>query len=94
MQILPDYGFAYIIDEVTGPVVPKHAWYYDAVHNDFMLKPIMMLEETTGPTVLVRIKDLTLKFQQVGTFLLLMTTPRPLTLFPSPNVHHPLIKLT
>ena len=40
---------------MTGPVVPRHAWFYDATHNDFMLKPIMMLEETIGPTVKVRI---------------------------------------
>lgn len=61
MQILPDYGFPYIIDAVTGPVVPKHAWYYDAAQNDFMLKSIMMLEETTGPTVVARINGLDFK---------------------------------
>jgi hypothetical protein len=58
MQCLPEYGFSYLLDDVAGPVVPKHAWYYDASVNDCMLKPIVMLEETTGPTVLVRINGL------------------------------------
>jgi hypothetical protein len=53
--ILPEYGFPYIIDAVTGPVVPRHAWFYDVLVNDFLLKPIVMLEETVGPTVKVRI---------------------------------------
>jgi hypothetical protein len=55
MIVLPEYNFPFIIDNVTGPVVPKFAWYYDVAANDFMLKPIVMLEETTGPTVLARI---------------------------------------
>jgi hypothetical protein len=55
MQILPDYGFAYSIDDVSSPVIPKHAWFYDVQVNDFLLKPIHMLEETSGPTVTARI---------------------------------------
>lgn len=57
MQILPDYNFPYTIDNVTGVMIPKFAWYYDAVANDFMLKQITMLEETTGPTVIVKINN-------------------------------------
>jgi hypothetical protein len=59
MQILPEYCYPYLIDSVSGPIVPKHAWFYDVTHNDFMLKPIVMLEETTGPTVTVLINGLT-----------------------------------
>jgi hypothetical protein len=55
MQILPDYGFAFAIDDVTTPVIPKYAWFYDVQVNDFLLRPIHMLEETTGPTVTARI---------------------------------------
>jgi len=55
--ILPEYGFPYIIDNVSGPVVPKYSWFYDVEHNDFMLKPIRLLEETIGPTVSVRINN-------------------------------------
>jgi hypothetical protein len=61
MQILPEYGFPYLIDQVTGPVVPKFAWYYDVPTNDFMMKNIVMLEETTGPTVLCRINGTELR---------------------------------
>lgn len=57
MLCLPDYGFPYLIDDVSGPVVPKYSWFYDVELNDFMLKPIRLLEETTGPTVRVRIND-------------------------------------
>lgn len=55
MIILPDWGFPYIIDSVTGPVVPKYSWFYDVDQNDFLLKPIRLLEETIGPTVKARI---------------------------------------
>ena len=51
MQILPDYGFAYAINDVNSPVIPRHAWFYDVQVNDFLLRPIHMLEETSGPTV-------------------------------------------
>lgn len=61
MLILPEYSHTYIIDSVSGPVVPKHAWYYDAVLNDFMLRPLLMLEETTGPVVVMRINGLELR---------------------------------
>ena len=37
MQILPDFGHAYNIDDVSGVIIPKHAWFYDVTHNDFML---------------------------------------------------------
>lgn len=55
MLILPDYCFPYIIDNVNGPVIPKHCWFYDAEVNDFLLRPIRLLEETTGWTVEVSI---------------------------------------
>jgi hypothetical protein len=53
--VLPEFGHPYIIENVNGPVIPTHSWFYDAGVNDFMLKPIRLLEETTGPTVRVRI---------------------------------------
>ena len=55
MQLLADYGHAYAIDDVSSTVIPKHAWFYDVQFNDFLLRPIHMLEETTGPTVTARI---------------------------------------
>jgi hypothetical protein len=55
MQILPEYSYPYVLDNVSGPVVPKYSWFYDAELNDFLLRPIRLLEETTGQTVLVKI---------------------------------------
>lgn len=55
MLALPEYGHPYLIESVTGPVVPKYTWFYDVSLNDFMLRPIRLLEETTGPTVFLRI---------------------------------------
>ena len=57
MVILPEYNFPYLIDSVNGPVVPKFSWFYDVEINDFMLKPIRLLEETIGATVSVKIND-------------------------------------
>lgn len=61
LLVLPEYGHSYIIDTVSGPVIPKHAWYYDALLNDFMLRPLLMLEETTGPVVVMRINGFELR---------------------------------
>lgn len=55
MQILADYGHGYLINDVSDVVIPKHAWFYDMQLNDFLLRPIHMLEETSGPTVTARI---------------------------------------
>ena len=57
MLVLPDYGHPYIIDSVSGPVVPKYSWFYDVSLNDFVLRPIRLLEETIGTTVKVRINN-------------------------------------
>lgn len=57
MEILPDYGYPYSINDVSGPISPKHCWFYDVERNDFMLRPIRLLEETAGPTVRVRINN-------------------------------------
>src|SRR5574343_356644 len=55
MLFLAEYGHPFILDSVNGPVVPKFSWFYSAEENDFMLKPIRLLEETIGATVVVRI---------------------------------------
>lgn len=55
MIILPEYGHAFTIDDVSSVVIPKYAWFYDMQLNDFLLRPIHMLEETTGPTVTARV---------------------------------------
>lgn len=57
MLCLPDYSFPHLIDNVSGPVIPKFSWFYDVSLNDFVLRPITLLEETQGPTVRVRINN-------------------------------------
>jgi len=46
---------------VSGPVVAKYSWFYDVPLNDFVLKPINLLEETVGKTVTVHINDFEMK---------------------------------
>lgn len=55
MLCLPDYNFPYLIDDVSSPVIPKFSWYYDISLNDIVLRPILLLEESVGPTVRVKI---------------------------------------
>ena len=57
MIILADYGFPFHIDDVSNPISIKHCWFYDSELNDFLLRPIRLLEETTGPTVKVQINQ-------------------------------------
>ena len=53
MNFLAEYGHAFPINDVSEPIVPRHCWFYDVERNDFMLRPIRLLEETTGTTVRV-----------------------------------------
>lgn len=55
MLILTEYNKNYIIESLTGPVVPKFCWTFSGPMLDFMLSPITYLEETTGPTKTIEI---------------------------------------
>lgn len=55
MNILPDYGYPFYLDDLDANLESRHAWFYDATHNDIMLKPITMIEETSGPMVVIEI---------------------------------------
>ena len=57
MQILTDYHRPYLIDSLTSPVVVKYNWIFQAQQIDFMLSPIVYLEETTGAVIKVRINN-------------------------------------
>jgi len=57
MLILPDYGRPYVIDSLTAPVVVKHNWVFNAPATDFMLAPILYLEETTGAAIKIRVNN-------------------------------------
>ena len=57
MLILPEYLQPYLIETASSPVIPRHNWYFDAAALDFMLKPILFLEETLGEAVLARINE-------------------------------------
>lgn len=57
MEILADYGHPYVIDSVTSPITPRYCWFYDIELNDLLLRPINLLEETSGEVVLVKINN-------------------------------------
>ena len=57
MKILPEYDFEYEITSLNSPVIPEYAWFYDSKLNDFLMRPITMLEETVGPTVTTKINN-------------------------------------
>lgn len=58
MLIYTDFHKPYVIDNLTGPVVPKYYWIFSGQMLDFTLAPIEYLEETTGPTITVEINGL------------------------------------
>lgn len=55
MLIHTDFGKNYLIDNLTGPVVPKYYWTFSGPLLDFCLSSISYLEETTGPTITLEI---------------------------------------
>lgn len=57
MYVLPEYSHAYNITDVSEPVMAKFSWFYDASLNDFVLRPINLLEEAQGATIRVRINN-------------------------------------
>lgn len=57
MLLLPEYNRPYSIDSLTDPVVVKHNWIFHGPTTDFMLAPLIYLEETTGAAVKVRINN-------------------------------------
>ena len=57
MKILPEYNFEYDIIDLSSPVIPQYAWFYDVTLNDFLMRPITMLEETVGSTVTAKINN-------------------------------------
>ena len=60
MNILPDYGFPFYLDDLDSNLESRHAWFYDAAQNDIMLKPINMIEETSGSMIVLEINGSTM----------------------------------
>jgi len=57
MLICPDWNRPLIVESLTAPMVAKHFWTFSGPLLDYVLSPILYLEETTGPVVTVRIND-------------------------------------
>jgi hypothetical protein len=55
LLIITEYNHPYIIADLTAPIVPKFNWIFSTELMDFVLSPIMYLEETTGPALKVMI---------------------------------------
>lgn len=62
MQILTEVSRSYIIDSLTGPMGVSHFWTLSGHMMDFKLEPLEYLEETTGPTIRVRVQNLEIDF--------------------------------
>lgn len=58
MQLISEANRPYIIENLTAPIGISHFWAFSSHMMDFKLEPLEYIEETTGPTVRVRIQNL------------------------------------
>lgn len=58
MQLLSEVSRPYIVDSITAPMGITHFWTLSGHMLDFKLEPLEYLEETTGPTIRVRVQNL------------------------------------
>jgi len=59
MLICPDWNKPLIIDSLDTPMVATHFWTFSGPMLDYCLSPITYLEESTGPSIKVKINDFT-----------------------------------
>ena len=57
MLIIPEYNKPYIIENISSPVIPKYYWSFAGQMLDYVLSPLVYLEETTGPSVTIEINE-------------------------------------
>jgi hypothetical protein len=55
MLILPEFNRPYLIDSLDTPMVAKYNWIFNAELCDFLLNPIVYLEETSGAAYKIRV---------------------------------------
>ena len=55
MLILPEFNRPYVISSLYSPMVAKFNWVFNAELCDFMLNPIVYLEETSGTAYKIRV---------------------------------------
>lgn len=58
MQILSEVSRPYIVESLTAPMGVSHFWTFSGHMMDFKLEQLEYLEETTGPTVTLRVQNL------------------------------------
>lgn len=58
MQILSEVSRPYIVDSLTAPMGVSHFWTLSGHMMDFKLESLEYLEETTGPTITLRVQNL------------------------------------
>ncbi len=58
MQILSEVSRPYIVESLTAPMGVSHFWTFSGHMMDFKLEELEYLEETTGPTITLRIQNL------------------------------------
>lgn len=57
MQVLHDFQRPYVIESLSSPLMIKHCWMFSAPLCDYVMSPIVYLEETTGPSVKIRVNN-------------------------------------
>jgi hypothetical protein len=58
MQILSDFSRPYIIDNISAPMGVTHFWSFSGHMMDFKVESLDYLEETTGPTITIKVQNL------------------------------------
>jgi hypothetical protein len=56
LLILPEYNRALFLETVNDPITIERYWTFSTKHLDFMLTPILYLEEYIGPAITLEIK--------------------------------------
>lgn len=59
MLIFDEHSHAIIIDSVSTPLTTDYFWILDLPNLDFTVAPLLMLEETVGPTHMLNILGFT-----------------------------------
>jgi hypothetical protein len=57
---MTDYGKPYLIENINSPVIPSHHWTFNANLMDFMLQPLIYLEEASGPMYTIVVNDISI----------------------------------
>jgi hypothetical protein len=58
MQLLSEVSRPYLVESLTAPIGISHFWSFSGHMMDFKLETMEYLEETTGPTIKIKVQNL------------------------------------